>query len=117
MATSAHTSVTSTNNISAVASQLFRRPNCTGVNKALKTKFNPKGNTTQNEMRFCKNKYATYPYDTAISAYKTVHTGPNNQLGGVANYSYNSAAKPGNTADPVNGSTIGQNPAGWVLKF
>lgn len=39
----------------------------------------------------------------------------NNQLGGVANYSYNAGSPPGNTADPVNAATIAQNPAGWVL--
>lgn len=30
-----------------------------------------------------KNKYPTYPYDTAIIAYKNVHTGPNNHDGGA----------------------------------
>ena len=30
-----------------------------------------------------KNKYPTYPYDTAIITYSTVHTGPNNHDGGA----------------------------------
>lgn len=81
--TIAQTMVTQMTKISMLASKLFRRPNCNGVNAKFAAKFNAKGMSAIRGSTPSATKPNAAVNETKMMRYSTVHTGPKTPGGGA----------------------------------